>query len=354
MDEKFLKLLREESAHCQSLLYKQIAGFWQKSNLKTLTGVSQVELISKDIDRALVSPAAEFYAVKGKNLRPVFGLLLLKAWGKRPDMLRKYFILPELLHSASLIFDDIEDGASIRRGKPALYKKIGLDIAVNLAGALYFIPFEIMKNSKSRYKQEINNILLEALHRMHIGQGLDILWHKDNTCDISISHYNKMVKLKTSSFFRAEAQLAALFAGVKKAQCEKAECWAEKIGCAFQIMDDVLDLSLGKEGIEKFGKTFGQDITEGKRTLILIYALQKATFKDKKRIKEILSLKSKKTSIIIEAIDIFNKYDAIEYAKAIALKHIHVLADEIAVTLPKSRARTSLLQYCDFIIERKI
>lgn len=351
-----MEFLKQKRKLFHNLIRQEVTSFWSTNNLKKQTSVSGLKDILGYVNPALRVPSYYIFEAESKKLRPILGCLIMNALGvKNAERFEKYLILPELLHSASLIIDDIEDGAAMRRNRLCLHIKYGIDTAVNIANALYFLPFYFLKKSeiRAKYKLRIYDILTESMNRMHIGQGLDILWHKRPSLPISPSHYLLMARLKTSSFFRAEAELAVLFSGVRGAIAEKAVLFAENIGVAFQIIDDVLDLTIAEKELDNFGKKFAQDITEGKKTLIVSYALQRATPPERKKLLQILGLHTRRKTILEQAIGILKKYKCIEDAEKYAYKLIFDSWDAFSKLLKPSEAKGYLDLYCRFIVERR-
>ena len=352
----FIEFLDKQQHRFDVLVKKEVSSFWSKANLIRQTGLSEINQILNYKKEALSTPSAYFFEAKSKKLRPILGFLLLKAFGaQHAHRFEKYLILPEILHSASLIVDDIEDNATLRRNRPCLHKHYGLDTAVNIANALYFLPFFYLNkaNISSSLKTKIYGILFFAMNRIHVGQGLDIFWHKNKNLCITPKEYSSMAKLKTSSFFRAEAELAACLAGKTGPLALRGIAFAENIGVAFQIMDDVLDLTINKNEKKSFGKRFAQDIYEGKKTLIIAYALQRSTAKEKKKILDILALHEYKIDYIIELLNIIEKYNSIEDAQKAAHRLVRHSWNIFSNTLRQSQAKSYLQSFCDFICKRR-
>jgi geranylgeranyl pyrophosphate synthase len=163
-----------------------------------------------------------------------------------------------------------------------------------------------------------------------------------------------MCAFKTGCMSRLAAKLAALFAKKEKDIVEKIGKFAQNIGIAFQIQDDILDVELTGRERKKFGKSFGNDIKEGKRSLMVIFTLKKARPKDKKRLIEILNKHTENLNEIKEAIGIMKKYGAIEEARKIAKKIVEKSWRDVERLFFESRAKERLKEFVYFLIERKI
>jgi geranylgeranyl diphosphate synthase type I len=160
-----------------------------------------------------------------------------------------------------------------------------------------------------------------------------------------------MCAYKTGCLARMSARLAVILSGGSEELEEKIGKVAEAIGVGFQIQDDVLSASGGK--FQK-KKGYGDDITEGKRTLMVVYALKKASPDDRKRLIEILNMHTRDEKLIDEAISMLNKYNAVEYAKKRAREIVKEAWEEAESLLKESKAKQRLREFVYFLIEREI
>ena len=159
-----------------------------------------------------------------------------------------------------------------------------------------------------------------------------------------------MCAYKTGTLARMSAKIAGVVAGAQGPLVEKLGRFAESIGVAFQMQDDILDVS-GVEFAKKKGGV-GQDITEGKRSLLVIYTLKKANSKDKKRLLEILNIHTSDQALRDEAIGLMQKYHAIENVKATAERIVEEAWGETEKLLPTPKAKEKLKQFAEFLIKR--
>lgn len=306
----------------------------------------------------LIKPIREFLSRGGKRWRPVLFLLIIKVIGGDLKKVKDFLIIPELIHTGSLFIDDLEDDSELRRGKPCLHRIFGIDVAINAGNFLYFLPLIVLIKNKNRFKPEIivraYQTLIQEMINIHLGQGMDIYWHKGKAKKIDEREYLQMCAFKTGCLSRLTAKLAVVLSEKDNELAEKVGKMTEAIGVAFQIQDDILDLTLRGKEREKFGKSFGNDIKEGKRTLMVIHTLEKASKEDKKRLLEILDKHTDDLKERKEAIEIIKKYGSIEYAKKVAQKIIKESWQEADKLLPKSRAKTKLADFVNYLIERKV
>jgi geranylgeranyl diphosphate synthase type I len=316
------------------------------------------KLFFKSNQEAILDPIWDFLDRGGKRWRPALFLLVLEAFGKNPEKFFDFAIIPEILHEGTLVVDDVEDQGELRRGKPCLHRIFGIDIALNAGNFLYFLPIYIFEKNKRKLEKEVYlkaiETYLEEMEKLHVGQGTDIFWHKGKQREISEKEYFQMCAFKTGCMSRLAAKLAAIFAKKERDIVEKIGEFAQNIGIAFQIQDDVLDVELTGGEREKFGKSFGNDIKEGKRSLMVIYTLKKANKRDRERLIEILDKKEKTKKEILEAISILQKYNSIEYARKKAVEIARESWKKVEEIFIEGKAKRMLRELVQFLIERRL
>jgi len=272
------------------------------------------------------------------------------------EKVKDFFIIPELVHNGTLIVDDIEDDSLMRRGKPCLHKIFGIDIAINAGNFIYFLPLLALVKNKDKFKDKVlirvYEVYFQEMINLHLGQAMDIYWHKGKTEKISEAQYLQMCVFKTGCLPRMTAKLAVLLSGGKDKLAEEIGRMAEAIGIAFQIQDDILDLT-GEEFAKKKGG-LGKDITEGKRSLIIIHTLRKAKKSDRERLIKILNAHTKNQKMRNEALGIINKYGSVDYARKKAQKLIKDSWNKIDGFLTDSPAKNQLKEFINYLVERKI
>jgi len=310
------------------------------------------------LNKGIAEPIWDMLDRGGKRWRPALFLLICEALGKNPEDCLDFAIIPEVVHNGTLIIDDIEDASELRRGKPCTYKLFGVDIAVNAGNAMYYLPLLPLMAKKAELPAEtvrdIYEIYAAEMINLSMGQAMDIAWHRGiaNADKLNEQDYLQMCAYKTGTLARMAAKIASVLAGASKELVEKLGHYAESIGVAFQMQDDVLDLT-GKEFAEKKGGV-GQDITEGKRTLLVIYTLKKANSADRKRLIQILNMHTSDQALRNEAIALMQKYGAIDYVKHIAARIVEESWNEVDKLLPASEAKEKLKAFAEFLIKRTI
>jgi geranylgeranyl pyrophosphate synthase len=187
-----------------------------------------------------------------------------------------------------------------------------------------------------------------------LGQAMDIAWHRGlaDADSLKESQYLQMCAYKTGTLARMAAEIAAALCDSSDDTVERFGRFAEAIGVAFQIQDDVLDLTSKQFATKKGGK--GQDVTEGKRSLIVIHTLEKAKPVDKKKLIAILKMHTSDKKLKDEAIQIMTRYGAIEYAEQFAEKLVTESWKEVDRLLSPSDAKETLQAFADHLIKREI
>ena len=310
------------------------------------------------LNKAISEPVWEFLDRGGKRWRPALFLLICEALGKKSDNFVDFAIIPEVIHNGTLMIDDIEDTSEFRRGKPCTYKIYGLDIAINAGNAMYYLPLLPLIENREKIPSEklrkVYEIYVEEMVSISLGQAMDIAWHRGlaNADRIDEKDYLQMCAYKTGTLARMAAKIAAVLADASNKLVEKLGRFAESIGIAFQMQDDILDLKSEEFADKKGGH--GKDITEGKRSLIVVHTLKVASAKDKNRLIEILNMHTSDQKLIDEAILIMDRYDSIDYVKDFARKMVKDCWKEVEKLLPSSEAKQKLNAFAKFLIERKI
>jgi geranylgeranyl pyrophosphate synthase len=310
------------------------------------------------IDKAIADPTWDILDRGGKRWRPALFLLICEALGKKENYCIDFAAIPEVIHNGTLVIDDIEDSSELRRGKPCVHKLYGLDISVNVGNAMYYMPLLALMTKEVQLSAEVlcgvYEVYVQEMINLSMGQAMDIAWHRGlaNADNVDEADYLQMCAYKTGTLARMAAKMAAVISSADSALVDKLGRFAESIGVAFQMQDDILDLT-GQEFAKKKGGV-GQDITEGKRTLMVIYTLKNANETDKKRLIEILNLHTSDQTLRDEAIALMQKYHAIEHTAQTAEKIMVDSWNEVNCLLPTPEAKEKLKAFSEFLIKRNM
>jgi geranylgeranyl pyrophosphate synthase len=350
------KFLEEKARLIDKAIEKYIPRKFSKNAVLFKVNPPRHSYNMETLDRAIAEPIWEILDRGGKRWRPALFLLVCEALGKNADDYLDFAIIPEVIHNGTLVIDDIEDSSELRRGKPCTYRIYGVDIAVNAGNTMYYLPLLPLMEKRARLEPEklrdIYEVYVQEMINLSMGQAMDIAWHRGlaNADAIGEEDYLQMCAYKTGTLARMAAKLAAVLAGANGDLVDKLGRYAESIGVAFQMQDDVLDLT-GKEFAEKKGG-LGQDITEGKRTLMVIHTLKNATKDDRKRLVQILNMHTSDQALRDEAIAIMQKYNAIEHVKQTASRIVQESWNDAEELLPASEAKEKLKAFAEFLIKR--
>jgi geranylgeranyl diphosphate synthase type I len=351
------KLLLEKKPTIDKIIEKWIPKEFDEEFMNFVFGNTKYQYNVDVVNKTITSPIWEFLERGGKRWRPSLFLLIVEALGGDKEKVFDFVIIPEIVHNGTLFIDDIEDRSELRRGKPCSYLLYGLDVAVNTGNMMYYLPLLPLMKQKDKFDSKILLKVYETYVReminLSLGQAMDIAWHNGmcNADNLSEKEYLQMCAFKTGTLARMSAKIAAILSSADDKLTDKLGEYAETIGIAFQIKDDILNLVEG-EFTEKKG--LGEDITEGKRSLPVIHTLNKANLGDKTRLKEILEMHTTDQKLRDEAIAIIKKYNSIEYAREKANSMILEAWEGVDKLIPDSEAKEKLKAFAEYLVERKI
>ena len=310
----------------------------------------------KTTEESTNKPLWDFLDRGGKRWRPSLMLLSCEAVGGNPEKIKEFVVLPELVHNGTIIVDDVEDNSQLRRGKPTLQHIYGEDIAINAGNMLYFLPLKVIEKflkenpSESEKALKIYQLYNEEMIRLSLGQAMDIYWHRGNANEVSEDQYLQMCVYKTGSLAKISAEIGALLGGADDNLVKLFGEFAASIGVAFQIQDDILNIAPSKD----WGKEVGDDINEGKRTLLVIHALNNSSKEKAVRLTEILNTHTENQEEIKEAIGIIKESGAIDYANKKARTLVTDSWIKLEKELKDSEAKATLKSFADYLINREI
>lgn len=300
----------------EETLEKYFSSEWDEKDILSWINKKRFDLDIPALNANLREPVKDFLLRGGKRWRPVLFLTILKLLGADWKKYLDIAVAIELAHNGTLIIDDIEDFAELRRGKPTCHLAFGLDTAVNAGMTIHFLPLRILLTKgglAEKQKLQFAEIYTEEIINVYFGQTLDIAWHK-RPRPITVEEYLEMTRLKTGGLVRMAGRLACVIA--RREDLENVIVnFSELAGIAFQIKDDALEF----ESDEKtFGKSFGNDISEGKISLPVIFALQKMSGSEREWLLHTLGLHTKDQEILGKAMDMIKGSGAVQESLAYA------------------------------------
>jgi len=281
----------------------------------------------------------------GKRIRPIVTLLSFQALGGK-DIGQAVDLATalELIHSATLIHDDINDGSETRRGRAAAYRKFGLQNALITGDYLFVKAFGI----GGKFDAGIVELTANACAALAEGE----IRQKRHAYDLDVTkdEYLDIIRRKTALPIMAGAKIAGLLAGARLEDVDAVGDFGLNLGIAFQIVDDILDV-IGDGA--RLGKPAGTDIKEGNVTLVAIHALNNGSTIDHSALARILAKRRKEDAEIRHALDMLRDSGAVEKARVDA-RHYGFLAKEALEPLPETEAKASLLKLVDYVLSRDV
>ena len=277
----------------------------------------------------------------GKRIRPLLLLLCARATNYKGDYHYSMAVVIELIHTATLLHDDVVDGSSTRRGQETANELWGNAPSVLVGDFLYSRAFEIMVEPNS---MQIMKILSKATNQISEGEVLQLLNIKN--ANVSQSEYFEVIERKTACLFKAACQIAGILSESNKNIIDALGVFGMHLGNAFQIIDDTLDYESNSSVI---GKEVGDDLSEGKVTLPMIYALENTKGSEK----EILSnaITNADSSNIDNIVNILLSVNAFEYSRKVA-KNESTKALKSLEIIPNSEYRSALQLLCELSLDR--
>lgn len=297
----------------------------------------------------LYEPISYVLSMGGKRLRPTLLLLSYSLFKDDIDTALPLAIGLETYHNHTLLHDDLMDNADVRRGKPTVHKKWDANTAVLSGDAMLIIAFRHFIEARCEGKEQILKLFANTALEICEGQQYDVNFERRT--DVTESEYMEMIRLKTSVLLACAAKAGALAAGASPEDADTLYRFAEKMGLAFQVQDDWLDV-YGDPKV--FGKKIGGDILCGKKTYLLINALNRADAAEKQRLLALLADSEMPAGEKIAAVT--HIYDALGISQ-LTLQTIDNLYKEAlaaldALSLPAERI-APLRQYAGSLLGRK-
>jgi len=277
----------------------------------------------------------------GKRIRPLLVVLMSRALGYQGINHHVMAVVIELIHTATLIHDDIVDESEVRRGTETPNQVWGNAASVLVGDFIYSRAFEIMVEPNS---MEIMKVLSKATNTIAEGEVLQLL--NIGNKELNEADYLKVIEKKTACLFQAATQIAAIISDSDPSIENQMKSFGLNLGNAFQIVDDVLDYQSNEELL---GKRIGDDLSEGKMTLPLIHSLSNSSKTTNKKLRDIIS--NNNIEEIDTVLEIFQETGSIDYTINRA-KEISEKAKQCLVNLNQSAFKNALSLLCDISVER--
>ena len=281
----------------------------------------------------------------GKRLRPLLTILCARLCGYNGDNTEKFSTIFEYLHAATLLHDDLVDGAAMRRGRPVAHSVWDNPTAV-LVGD--FLLARALSIASETGKTRIIKVIAGITENMSQGE-IQQLYRK-GAVDLSEEEYLEVIRRKTAVLFQGACRVSAILADVSENRETSLSDFGLHLGLAFQMADDLLDYTVDSETL---GKLVGADLREGKLTLPVIYALNRANDGDRDRMIRIIQNEDFSVEEFENLITLLHRYEGIAYTRKTAAGHIQRARQAISI-FEDSQAKEILLDIADYALARKM
>ncbi len=324
---------------------------WREPVDRALTGAGGAR--EADLEGYLYGPADEFTARGGKRVRPILCLLGCEAVGAEPERAMGAACAVEWFQSAALVHDDIADEGETRRGAPCVHRTLGVGLAVNVGDLALVRSFGCVAGDerlgpglRARMLAELGAMMERTLE----GQALDLGWARDGRWDLVGGDYLRMATLKTAHYSAASPlALGAMAGGGSPAQVEDLRAVGLDAGLAFQIQDDLLNL-VGDGDAQ--GKDLRSDVTEGKRTLVALTALERLGSASRDELVGLLSSHETDPARLARAVELMEAVGAIDDARRVARELAGRAAARAEAADVAPAARDALAGMAEFFVSR--
>jgi octaprenyl-diphosphate synthase len=280
----------------------------------------------------------------GKRLRPLLMVLCARVCGYTGDYDKTFSTALEYLHAATLLHDDLVDGAALRRGKPAAHLKYGSSVAV-LVGD--FLLARALSVSAATGSAKIVRLLAELTEEMSQGEVHQLMRKGD--IRLTEGEYFEVIRRKTAALFQTACRVSAVLADAPEAHESALTAYGLNLGMAFQIADDLFDYTAATP---ELGKEVGADLREGKLTLPLIHALSRATAADREWMIGVVRNPKFTVEDFHRLVDTLRRHGSIRHAEATAEAYI-VKAQAALTCFPASPPLATLLDIADYALHRR-
>ncbi len=350
----FLKVLKQK----QGLVWPEVKRYLDSFlDFPEYCAISKKYLPVAKFHQKLV---ADYPERKGKYLRPALILLTAQAMGFPEKKAIKTAAAMQICQDWILNHDDIEDDSLQRRGKETLHRIYGKELAINAGDALHVVMWKILQDNLKTVGGEKGLLIFDEfvtmLNRTVLGQTAEIKWTQENKLNMTVDDVLFILESKTCYYTIAgPMRLGAILAGASKKELEKIYRFGLYLGRCFQIKDDLLDLTSDFKGLKK---QTGNDIYEGKRTVMLVHLLNNLKGQKKERLKKILakSREEKTKAEVTWVITMMKKQGSLEYGKKLAA-NLALQAEEYfekeLTFLSKEPGRSQIKAGIDFILKRQ-
>jgi len=325
-----------------------------KEEISEVAGKVNASLLQLSSSHSGALSEAAFHLIKlgGKRLRPFVVTKCCELVGGSADDALPAAVSIELLHNFTLIHDDVMDEDDFRHGAPTVHKVYGMPAAIIAGDMLFAMVFNNAYEAFSKRNVDKSVILrvLEVMSEAAItvceGQWMDMSLQKKH--DASEELYLLLAAKKTGSLYRASALAGGIVGGASDIELAKLSLFGERVGQAFQIVDDIL----GAVGDPKVtGKPVGSDLKNGKPTMIVLHGMKNSSSEERESILKVFGKQDALEKDVLEALEVLKKVGSISYGRRRAIEISEQAKAELS-SFPESKFKSSLQNFCDFVVSR--
>jgi len=324
------------------MLFQEMADFVE-DDLKRVEAAIAVHLES---DVSFISEVARYVLSSGgKRIRPVLLILSARLCHYVGERMYDLSAVIEFIHTATLLHDDVIDNASLRRGNPTVHALWGNEMAILIGDYLYSTAMALALADKDHLvMQTVSDVTVE----MAKGQVIETLKQRD--LGTSEADYYRIIGLKTASLFAASCTIGAVLGGVAPTQRARVSAFGHHLGMAFQMADDTLDFVAPEA---KLGKPVHNDLKEGKITLPVIVAMQRASAREAQVVVDYLHSDNATDVDLQQVITLLHKYETLQATMAKAQEHVAQAKQSLHDFVP-SQALEMLHTLADYVVARDV
>jgi len=321
------------------------------SEIRNCIEERMIEILGRISHPRLYAATRHLVDAGGKRFRALIPALITSAIGSGEEAGIDLGASLELIHTFTLVHDDIMDQDSLRRGRPTVHIAFDEATAINAGDAMFAVSMEALADSphiRAEHAVTLVRAVAGMVRHLSDGQQMDVSFESEEANE---SDYLEMIAAKTGSIFRIAGWGGALISEADQNSCQKMEEWGIQLGLCFQIIDDLIDL-LGDE--EATGKPIGSDLIQGKRTLVIIHAENMLSSGEALALSKVFGVKEDvDPDDLRSAIAVLQSCGAIEVVRARA-KQAHEEARKCLEVLPQNRWTDILIRLTDLQVERSI
>jgi len=297
--------------------------------------------------RSLYEPIRYFLSIGGKRLRPTLLLLSARTVGGDPEAAMSAAVAIELLHNFTLVHDDIMDHDHLRRGHPTVHTRWDESVAILAGDGLIGLAYRQLLEVPPRYLGPVFRLFTEGVIEVCEGQAFDKEF--EGRDDVTLPEYFRMIGKKTGRLITMATQIGAILGGGTEEEVDILRQYGDVIGVAFQVQDDLLDIV---ESEEVIGKTFGSDVSAGKKTYLMVKSAELPDAGHRRRMREILTAPAVTPNMLLEMQGLFRESGIFDQAQA-EIERSYRRANEMLDRFPHPESTRELRDFTGMLLNRR-